>query len=233
MVVFSCKKQDQDIINQAISRYGGSGFENCEIEFDFRDKHYKFIHKNGKYSYSRIFNQDTVEVIDVLDNESFQRTMDGVVQDLDEKKVRAYSNSVNSVAYFALLPYKLGDPAVRKEYLGQETIKDQDYHKFLIYFDQNEGGEDFEDRFVYWFSEEELNMDYFAYSYDTEEKGLRFRAAKNKRRVGELVFQDYENFKADPESMKLEDLGSLYNSGKLELLSTIDLENIEVKSPEN
>jgi hypothetical protein len=98
-----------------------------------------------------------------------------------------------------------------------------------VTFRQESGGEDFEDVFVYWFATDDYSMDFLAYSYHTDGGGMRFRKAKNKRTVNGLVFQDYDNYKADPDTYNVEELDKAFENAKLELLSKIELENIEVK----
>ena len=78
-------------------------------------------------------------------------------------------------------------------------------------------------------------IDYLAYKFYTGEGGARFRVAYNPREIGGLRFVDYKNYKVDPwKSVDLKDLGEMYETGKLELLSGIVTEDIVVNgSSEN
>ena len=60
----------------------------------------------------------------------------------------SYSASVNSVHYFAVLPYGLDGKAVNKTYVNKVDIKGKSYHKIKVTFNEEGGGEDFEDVFM-------------------------------------------------------------------------------------
>jgi hypothetical protein len=141
-----------------------------------------------------------------------------------------YTASVNTVHYFALLPYGLNDAAVNKSSLGEVTIKNKVYHKIKVTFSQEGGGEDYEDVFVYWIDAETFKADYIAYSYiEDDGVGIRFREAYNERMVNGLRFVDYNNYKSEDATMDLLGLDKAFESGSLKLLSKIELENIVVK----
>jgi hypothetical protein len=142
-----------------------------------------------------------------------------------------YSASVNSVHYFSLLPYSLNDPAVNKTYIGKTTINNLEYYKVKVTFDQEGGGQDYKDIFVYWINSESFKTDYLAYSYLelSGEIGLRFREAFNERYLEGIRFVDYKNYKPKNEGVLLKDLDIFLENNELKLLSKIELENIVVK----
>lgn len=218
------------IINKAIEVAGGEKYVDAEIVFDFRDKQYTTIRKNEIYQYEREFKDTTQVIRDVLNNEGFKRfvnTEEIVVADSMSVK---YAASVNSVHYFALLPYGLNDAAVIKENLGNVSIKGKNYHKIKVTFQQEGGGEDFEDVFLYWVHTETYTIDYLAYSYqEASGVGIRFREAYNERTINGLRFVDYNNFKPKNESLNLLDTDKAFETNNLKLLSKIELKNITVK----
>ncbi len=221
----------QKIIDQVIQNHGGDRYENVRISFDFRGRHYVMLHQNGFFQYERHFSDSAGQIKDVLSNHGFKRYLND--HDITDtvKKAAAYARSVNSVAYFALLPYRLNDPAVNKTYLGTGEIKDELYHKILITFNQEQGGDDYSDQFVYWIHAKDMTMEYLAYSYHTDGGGKRFRAPFNVRTVGGIRFADYDNYQQVDDSVKLEDYHKEYNQGSLKLLSKIALENLHVQTP--
>lgn len=223
--------KQQQIVDEAIEKHGGEKFEDAYIAFDFRDRHYTYNRQGDNFIYTREFTDSTGQVRDVLRNAGFYRSVDGNTASLTEERKNAFSNSVNSVIYFSLLPYRLNDPAVNKEYIRQTEIDGKPYHLIKVTFDQEGGGEDFDDEFLYWFNTESGTLDYLAYSYHTDGGGLRFRKAVNPREIGGIRFQDYINYKPTTKEVKLEELEDLYKKGALEVLSEIKLENIEVKAP--
>lgn len=219
----------QQIVDSAILAAGGDRYEHMKVEFDFRDRHYVGERNGGIYQYERIFTDSTGSYRDILNNNGFVREKEGAVESIPDSMAFKYANSVNSVLYFALLPYGLNDPAVNKEYLGMSNVKGKDYYKVKIWFDQEGGGKDFEDVFIYWIEKNSYLVDYLGYTYKTEGGGARFRAAYNPVRPGGVYFQDYINYKAaDGDSTAIEDYDSLYEVGQLEELSRIELKNIKV-----
>ena len=146
----------------------------------------------------------------------------------------AYANSVNSVIYFAFLPYRLNDASVIKNYLGKVNVLDKEYHKIQVTFRQEGGGEDFEDVFIYWFDSEDYILDYFAYEYQTNGGGIRFREATNPGDINGIQIQDYFNYKPKKGvEFKLSEIDEYYQQDKLEKLSDIDLKNVNVKLNNN
>jgi hypothetical protein len=223
----------QEIVDKAIVTHGGENFNKAIVTFKFRDYLYRALRDNGAYVYSRTFTDSTGQrVYDVLQNSGFTRTINDQKTDLPADKVKAYSNSVNGVIYFALLPYFLNDDAVQKEYLGEVTIKGESYYKIKVTFAQQGGGEDHEDEYVYWFHQKNYTMDYLAYSFLVDGGGTRFREAVNPRKVGGILFQDYVNYAAEAKDFNIENYDRAFEAGKLEKISDINLEEIEVKTIE-
>lgn len=219
----------QVIVDKAIATHGGSAFKSFILEFDFRDRHYTAARKDGIYTYSREFTDSTGRIKDVLDNNGLTRYRNGIVLDLPEERKQAFTRSVNSVIYFALLPFGLNDDAVNKQWVEETSIRNEPYDLVRVTFDQEGGGEDHDDIFLYWFHREKGTMDFFAYSYTTEGGGIRFREAVNPRKVGEILLQDYINYKPEDESTPIDSLKNLFASGNLEKLSEITLENARVR----
>jgi hypothetical protein len=230
-VLTSCetKSEAQKIVDQSIKAHGGKLFEKAKISFDFRDRYYEIFKSPNRYEYTREFTDSTGLVRDVLNNEGFLRTINGDPVQLTEERIGAFSRSVNSVAYFAFLPYGLNDPAVYKTYLGEDEINGKKYHLVKVTFSEDGGGEDFDDIFLYWFDKETFLIDYLAYSYHTDGGGVRFRKAIQQHQVDGLIFQDYENYKPEDKNTPVDQMGNLYKEGRLELMSEILLENIQVE----
>ena len=231
----ACKQKNdlenkaEAIINKSIEVSGGDRIHNSTILFQFRDKSYKASRDNGLFVLERRF-QDSAKVItDRLSNSGFRRYINGQLQNIHDSIASKYSNSINSVHYFSVLPYGLNDAAVNKKYLGHATVKGKEYHKIKITFDEVGGGEDFEDVFIYWVGKESNKVDYLAYSFHVNGGGMRFRKAFNERYINGIRFVDYENYKPINIGANLLELDKLFEQNKLELLSRIELKNVEVK----
>ncbi|MEM9023551.1 MAG: DUF6503 family protein, partial [Bacteroidota bacterium] len=156
LMVWGCSAPPnaQQLIDRSIATHGGEKYQSATIDFDFRERHYRSERKGGTFTYYRIFEEDGKEVVDKLSNDHedgvarLERSINDTVVDLPDKKRQAFTNSVNSVHYFAQLPFGLNDPAVVKESLGQRTVKGQTYDAVRVTFRQEGGGVDFQDVFV-------------------------------------------------------------------------------------
>ncbi len=222
----------QAIVDQAIAVHGGDVLRHAVVEFDFRDKHFTLTRDGGLYTYVRTYTDSTGRVREVLNNDGIYREVDGAPVALTEKETNRLATPLNSVPYFALLPFNLNDPAVQKRYLGEADMEGEPYHKVEVTFYQEGGGGDFEDRFIYWFHREQHTMDYLAYDFHRDEGGTRFRKAFNARTIGGVRIADYQNFISDslpgPE-MAIERYDALMEAGAVELLSEIILDNVTVQ----
>lgn len=235
--IFSCnpRTEAEKIVDAAIEAHGGDTYEQVKIEFDFRNTHYTIFKSPNAYEYIREFSDSTGLVKDVLNNSGFVRTVNGVkIDTLTEERVGAFSRSVNSVAYFAFLPYGLNDPAAVKTLVGQTEIKGEKYDLIRVTFQAEGGGDHFEDQFLYWFGQDDHLMDYMAYLYYTDGGGVRLREVSGVQEVGGIRFQNYINYKPTDKDTPLDTMQVLFESGQLEKLSEINLENIQVEAlPKN
>ncbi len=219
----------EKVVQKAMDHYGVDALDHGRVAFDFRDKHYIYRRKGDRFQYERRFSDTAGDSIrDVYTNDGFRRFVNDSLVSLSAKDSLAYLHSVNSVFYFAFLPYKLDDPAVIPTYKGTVRIGGRDYHQVHIAFRKEGGGKDHEDEFLYWFRKGNGSMDYFSYRYHTEGGGVRFRKAFNKRKVGGIRFQDHYNFKA-PKDVALEKLPRAFMEGRIDTVSRIVLEHIEVR----
>jgi len=234
----ACKKKAQpltaqQIVNQAIEKAGGKLFENAHIEFDFRNIHYISARQGSKYSYERVQADSTgAEIHDVLTNKGFERFINDTLVQVVDSMANKYANSVNSVHYFAYLPYGLNDKAVHKKLLGEKNIKGKNYYFIEVTFSEENGGDDHSDVFLYWIDKDTFLVDYLAYLYHTDEGGIRFREAFNPITVNGIILFDYKNYKPYADDIDFYQIGELFDAGKLELLSEIVNENVSVEIKE-
>lgn len=221
-------REAKQIVNRSIQEHGGEAFKALSVSFDFRNRHYTATLGDDKFVYTREFKDSTGNIKDVLTNTTFERYRDGSPVSLTEERKNAFTNSVNSVIYFALLPWFLNDAAVNKTYMGATQINGGAYDIVRVTFDKEGGGDDHQDVFLYWFQQPTGRMDYFAYSFESDGGGLRFRQAVNPRRIGGILFQDYINFTPPSDDIPLDSLQRMFEHGRLKKLSDIKLENIHV-----
>ena len=216
------------IINKAIQQHGGEHFENSQIEFDFREAHYIIKRNDGFFQFEKVSYDSTDRVHHVYNNDGFIRYVNGAKQKLAEEEKNRYINSLNSVVYFALLPFKLNDSAVNKNLLNLTRINGEPYYEIKVTFDKEGGGKDHEDEFVYWIHKENYTMDFLAYRFHVNGGGVRFREAFNTRNVNGVTIADYHNYKGDKDAV-ISELDQLYETGELEKVSDIELKNVIVE----
>ncbi|WP_296637215.1 DUF6503 family protein [Polaribacter sp.] len=218
----------QEIIDKSIYASGAHKVTISEISFRFRDKKYKAIRKNGLFKLFRTFKKDSFFIDEFISNTSYQRFINKKPTKVVDSMITNYSNSINSVHYFSVLPFGLNDKAVRKKLLPSNTVNGVPYYKIEITFDENGGGEDFNDIFIYWVNQETFLIDYLAYAYETNGGGKRFRTLKEQCFVKGIRFVDYYNYKPITKKTELINLDTSFENSKLEKVSEIILEDIEV-----
>lgn len=229
LVTVACQPQDpgQQIIEQAIAAHGGDAWQGKRISFDFRKFHLVLEQRGGQFRYERTYSDSAgTPVKEILTNDSFTRMLNNQPQTLDTAQIGKYSRAVNSVAYFVFLPFKLADPAVRADRVGESTLDGKKYDKVRVRFRAEGGGKDYGDTFFYWFNQQTHTMDYLAYS----EGGPRFRKAINPSVVGGIRFQDYINYKGDEkDTTSVGQYDKRYEDHQLPELSRIEQTNIRVE----
>ena len=218
------------VIHLSQTVHGSALIAKKNISFDFRDYKYELIRKDGKVIRKRTkTNKDGKMITDSWIENRLERKINDITTALDEEKQQLYINSINAVFYFAFLPKSLTDPAVNATIIDEVIIHAEPYYKLKVTFDEEGGGEDHDDVFLYWIHTEKGTMDYMAYQYFTEGGGMRFRKAMNPQKVQGILFQDYENYKPTNQNQQLVQLDSLFVENQLELVSVIEMKNIVVE----
>ena len=219
----------QQIISATREYYGSDEIDSKSITFKFREHTYTFSPSINGLARTRVTKDSTGNLIrDEWKNEEVSRIINEELTPIDDKTKKLYMNSINSVFYFAFLPKSLNDPAVIPQLLDTVEIKGEPYHKIQVTFQEEGGGEDHEDIFLYWIHTENNTMDYLAYKYFTEGGGMRFREAINPRTVNGIVFQDYINYKPSKEEQAFSELDKAFNNGALTEVSRIELKDVVV-----
>jgi hypothetical protein len=213
------------IVNRAIEAHGGTLYDTADYSFVFRGNKYRFINNGDHFEYSSEVQKGDSLVKDVMTQDQFKRSINSTLQTLNKEDAGKYSETLNSVIYFATLPHKLHDASVNTKFVEETTIKGKKYDVISATFGQDGGGKDFNDEYQYWINKDNHKIDYLAYNYQVNEGGVRFRAAFNTRVIAGVTFQDYVNYEA-PVKTALKDLPQLYEQGKLKEVSQILTENV-------
>ncbi|HEV8084628.1 MAG TPA: DUF6503 family protein [Chitinophagaceae bacterium] len=227
-IVVSCnnKKPKDDkatiIVEQSITAHGGNNYKHMDVSFDYRKFRIHLVQNDGNFLYERTTKDSPGNVInDVLTNEGFTRKINGEKQDLSPKDYEKYKDGLNAIPWFALLPYKLSEPAVNLKYLGEINIGNITYDKIDVTFDKEAGGKDHQDEFCFWINKNSHTLDYLSYSNE----GPRFRKVTKRQRVDGIIFQDYDNYKISDTTISTADYDKVFIAGNAKLLSKIEQNN--------
>ena len=231
--LIACKASEQkltaqQIIDKTLQFSGADKVSNSEITFKFRDNLYAAVREKGTFQLSRSYRKDTLLIEDVVKNNGYERLMNSLLVKVADSMVSRYSNSINSVHYFSVLPFGLNDAAVHKKLLKSTILKGKEYYKIKITFSEEGGGDDFDDVFIYWIGKKDFLVDYLAYSYHTNGGGKRFRVLKEQCIKNGIRFVDYHNYKPLNNVISLIDIDREFESNNLIKVSEIVLKDIEV-----
>lgn len=227
--VTSASNPGVQIIERAREVHGADVLDQARVQFLFRDASYEVERDSGRFHYRRTY-LDSLgrEHVDVLDNDSLWKIVDGDTVAVPDSARGALLSSLNSVPYFSLLPYNLADPAVRARFLGSRTVGERAYDVVEVTFEEEGGGPDHEDRYVYWFDRVDHTIEYLAYYYHTDGGGSRFREAVNERTIGGVRFADYKNYRSDSIGQDIERYADIVGTPSLELVSVVEIDSVRV-----
>jgi len=232
LLVLSCAGPGDpaaQVVDRAIQTHGGAEFERSQITFQFRGADFRVVRDQGRYLYERTSTDGDGRLIrEGMENDGTWREVDGERMPLSPQDRTRVETAVNSVVYFGFLPFRLDDLAVVLRDLGDGEVDGNPYRKIEVTFQEEGGGDDWEDRFVYWFHARDHTLDYLAYRYSRDGGGTRFRRAVNRRSVGGIVVQDYENYAAVEDIADIAEYDALLGGEGLRLVSLVELEGVEV-----
>ena len=222
------------VIDSARAAHRASVLARATVSFNFRGDDYHIRQEGGQFHYRRIYT-DSLDrsVTEGLTNDGVYRVVEGDTASLSEAERSSIKTTVNSVTYFALLPEPLNDPAVQPTYSGHDTIDGVPYHRVKVTFQQEGGGEDWQDVFMYWFRTDSYAMDFLSYAFGLgpdEEPGTRFREAYNVRRISGVRVADYYNYTVDTVSADgMAQYSDLWDQETLDLVSQVEIDSVQVR----
>ncbi len=209
----------EQIIDSSIMASGGDNYTHMDIYFTFRQYRMHLKNKDGIFLYEKTFKDSAGNVIvESLTNNSFTRKINDTKQILDKAKEESLATSLNSIAYFALLPFKLNDPAVMPEFIADTMFMGSPYYKIGIKFKADGEMNKHQDDYCYWINKETMLVDFLAYKTG----GPRFRKTISRDTSNGIIFQDYENYAMEDSLIDLRNYDLAFLQGKMKLLSTIE-----------
>jgi len=116
------------VIRDAVQVHGGDRFDRIRVEIDFRGDPSSVLYDRGRFQFERrrVDAEGRTEV-DRIDNDGASRLVNGAPVQLTTEERATLETQVNSVVYFASLPYRLEDLAVRLRDLGDVELEDRPY----------------------------------------------------------------------------------------------------------
>lgn len=232
-LILSCSTKNKElnaetIVAKSVEASGTEKFNHAIVEFNFRDYSYKSNIGCGENVLERIKTNDTSTIVDKLLYPELTRKINEKRVFLDDSIANLYGESINSVHYFVQLPMRLNDPAAIKSYIGTETIKDKKFHIVEVRFQEDGGGQDFQDVYRYWFDVDNFQLQYLAYTFLVNGGGIRFREVIREEFVEGIRFVDYNNYAPKENRLSIEEISKHFNEDALQLISSIENKNISV-----
>ena len=224
------------LLDRARTHHGSALLDDATVRFTFRGTPFVIERDGGRFRYARTLTDDRGRTVEeVVDNDGAHRFVDGEEAPLTADGAARLTTAVNSVAYFALLPAPLADPAVRARLLTPDRVGGEDYDRVEVTFAEDGGGADFQDRYVYWLRQSDGQVGHYAYTYEVAPgdtartaTGTRFRVPIRTWREGGALFQDWRNLTADSLA-DLADFGDHYDEGRVIEVSTVVLDSVRVE----
>jgi hypothetical protein len=228
ILIASCAQNPaKALVLKSVEYHGFDRLNTESVTFTFRDATYTVNRNfNGGTLYTKSFKQfdtirqDSLQLNDSLFNSrQFKRYANGQLLDLSDKDNDRFAQSLNSVGYFFQLPLPLLDEAAQLTLLENTSIKGKAYATLAVSFTPEQGGQDHQDTFRYYFDTKTHALGYLSYAYETNGGGIRFRVATPLPHNG-FIFLNYLNYKP-AEEVSLDSLPALYEAGALELVSEV------------
>ena len=225
------KVERLEIVDRAIEHHGGDAYDHSVTTFRICSRSGCFdlrVEMNeGMYDYTATGKvRESLRSIRIT-NDEVSWTEDGVMQTFEPAREQRLRDWVMARLYFGFLPYRLNDPGVYKEDLGLETWGDETLHKVKVTFEPGIST-DASDEYMYWFDPESGQVEQFAYSYQGDPGGLRFRRAGNFRRIGGILFFDQENLGLDAPALRVDMITPEMVESRMGRISTVAFEDIDV-----
>ncbi len=221
------------IVDQAIAFHGGDLYRHSTSELDICSKsgcfHLRVRVDGGAYDY-RVEGDVRGGRLEVRStNDTLEAWRDGEPVAIEPGKEQSYRDWAMARVYFPFLPFRLNDPSVLKQDLGPVDWQGRTLHRVKVTFEA-ESSTDAGDEYMYWLDPETGRVELLAYSYLTDDGGLRFRRAVNHRRVGGILFFDQENLGVEGEGLTVDRIDPAYVAAEMRHISTLRLQNIRVKN---
>jgi hypothetical protein len=223
------------IVERAVAFHGGARYERSETRMTLTSANGSFalrVRRAGGIYELEVDGTaaDGTRRRAVVTNDAVREWRNGAELALDAEGAARTRRFVQARVWFPFLPYGLLGEAVRHEDQGLERWGERSLRRVKVTFAAAPGDEP-PDEYAFWLDPETGRVEQYAYAYDqgTPAAGLRFRPARNHRRVGGLLFYEVDNLGVDGRPDLSVDLLTPVFAAALEPVSEVALSAIEVR----
>lgn len=220
-----------EIVDRAIEHHGGEIYHRSESEMTMCSGSgcYRISVRmdDGMYVYRVAGPISTGHREVEASNDALAHWHEGAPQQVapaDEQRLRDWAMAR---IYFVYLPFRLNDPGVIQRDLGLEIWDGRRLQRVKVTFPVG-SSTDAQDEFMYWFDPSSARLEQFAYSFEGEPGGIRFRRLFNHRRIGGLLFFDQENLGLGGEHLSVDRITPAFVKESMRDISTVTLEDVRV-----
>ncbi len=229
----------QELVDRSIEYHGGDLYKSTRTTFELCSKSgcsaLDVRRDGGLYEYCATAKVKAGERRVCATNDRVEEWLDGEPvlgggapgSPTDGDRETGLREWVMARVYFVFLPSRLDDPSVRLEDLGAEDWNGRALRKVKVTFEAGTST-DGDDAFLYWFDPDTARLELFAYSYERNDGGIRFRKLTNYRRVGGVLFFDQENYGVDGPGLSVGLISPGYARDEMRHVSTVELREIRV-----
>ncbi|WP_420379692.1 DUF6503 family protein [Gilvibacter sp.] len=223
------------LLDSAITAHGGARYDGATIRFALNN--YDFELKREGYTYDYKMSQEkdgALHMVNTFNGGLTYKIGDSLV-DHGGRQMTLIRERVNNVAYDFYIPYSLTGNDIVLEYLGTENMRLKPYHKLKVSYKQIPGADPDERAYVLWISADTYEIDFIAKQNEAASGRKQFMAAAYKRRVGGMLFSDFELYQTADRNKEvaIDSLGMAYNSGNMQRKAVTTYMDIEVDPKSN
>ncbi|MEM8963237.1 MAG: DUF6503 family protein [Acidobacteriota bacterium] len=223
---------DAPIIDRAIAFHGGDLYSASIVDLELCSKsgcnQIRSVVDGDRYGHTVTATVSGKERRVRITNDLTQAWENDTPVDVQDFEVQDWRDWAMARVYFAFLPYRLRDPSVRVEDRGVVDWEGGRRHEVRVTFEAG-SSTDASDVYRYWFDPKSGRLEAFAYSYDGNTNGLRYRRAINHRQVDGILFFDQINLGIEGEGLSVDDIDPTFIETKMREVSRITLDKIEVR----
>ena len=215
-----------EIVDRSIEHHGGDLYRSSETKLQVCSKSGCYDVRarlvDGLFSFEVSGRVHETERRVWWSNDDLRLAVDGEPATFEAEMAQDLRDWVMARVYFCFLPFRLNDPDVLKEDLGRVSWNGRELDKVKITFEPGSSTSS-RDQYVYWLDPETGRVEQFAYSFQGNPGGLRFRRAMNHRRVEGILFFDQQNLGVEGQGLTVDEITPDFVAQRMRPISVIPL----------